>query len=65
MTATTASTPLLYTTSQAAKMLAMSYNTVRYMMNTGLITTVRPSKFPRIPHSELIRLSTPTAATKS
>ena len=65
MTPTTSTTPLLYTTSEAAKMLSMSYNTVRHMMNTGRIMTVRPSKFPRIPYSELVRLSTPTTPIKS
>jgi excisionase family DNA binding protein len=56
---TDAEPQMLYTTEQTAKLLAVSYATVRNMIATGKIRIVRPSGQPRIPASELQRLCTP------
>ncbi len=53
--------PLLYTIKQATQLLNLCDASVRHMIRDGMIKITRPYKNPRIPHSEIVRLTTPAA----
>ena len=51
--------PMVYDLEQAAKLLGVNERTVRRMVATSQLLTVRIGRTPKIPRSELMRISTP------